>query len=96
MKDIGVRMRKYRDACGKKQYAVAVESGIDQSTYSKFESGARIPRLKTLEAIAKSLDVHISQLLPPRQSRIFGNTIFGLLWFRIRYWWHQRKCNKAA
>lgn len=96
MEDIGVRMRKYREACGKKQYAVAVESGIGQSAYSRFETGERIPKLETLEAIAKSLNVHISDLLPPRENRILCKTIFGLLWFRIRYWWYRRKRNKSA
>lgn len=88
-------MRKFRDKAGKKQYAVAVESGIDQSTYSKFESGQLIPKLLILEAIAKSLNVKISQLLPPEENALFGNTVFGLIWMRIRYWWYRRQRNKA-
>lgn len=96
MKNIGTRMRKIREAQGKKQYAVAVEAGITQSAYARIESGQRVPPIKTLNAIAKSLGVQFQDLYPTTGNWIGQNTIFGLLIQHIRYSWGRYRCNKST
>lgn len=95
MKHLGTRMRKFREVSGKKQYTVAVESGITQSAYARIESGQRKPSLDTLEAIAKSLDVNLHQLLPTMGNWIGKDTVLELFVLRIRYLWFRYSRNKS-
>ena len=46
------------------QAQVAEPVGIDTSFYGQIERGKNIPSIKTLYAIAKALDVDVSELLP--------------------------------
>lgn len=85
MKEIGTRLRKIRESQDKIQYAVAVEAGITQSAYARIESGQRIPRLKTLESIAKSLNVPLSQLLPTTGSWMGRTTLIGVVIRKVKY-----------
>src|SRR5690554_1845885 len=96
MNEIGTRMRRIREAQGKKQYAVAVEAGISQSAYARIESGQRIPPIKTLNAIAKSLGVRFHDLYPTTANWIGRDSLIGLLIHRLRYRWERFRCNKSA
>lgn len=66
---LGLRLQRARLAKGMSQEAVAHAAGISTFTYQKFEKGESKPgtpmnpRLRTLLALAKTLDVRVGELV---------------------------------
>ncbi len=60
----GRRVRDLRKARGYSQESFAVESGLDRSYYGGVERGERNVSLDNIAAIARALDVPISDLFP--------------------------------
>ena len=57
------RIRRLRNAAGLSQDALAREAGIGRVTLVRLEKGEQTPRHKTLSAIARALEVGVSELL---------------------------------
>jgi transcriptional regulator with XRE-family HTH domain len=62
-KQIGINIRKRRDALGLSQEALAHESGIHRTYISGLERGIRNPTVTIVQSIAVALDVSPSKLL---------------------------------
>ena len=60
---LGQRIRRLRNAAGLSQDALAREAGIGRVTLVRLEKGEQTPRYKTLGAIARVLEVDVSDLL---------------------------------
>ena len=66
---LGVKLQQARLAKGMSQEAVAHAAGISTFTYQKFEKGESKPgtpmnpRLRTLLALAETLDVRVGELV---------------------------------
>lgn len=60
---LGQRIRRLRKSAGLSQDALARAAGIGRVTLARLEKGEQSPRYKTLGAIAKALEVGISELL---------------------------------
>ncbi len=60
---LGQRIRRLRNAAGLSQDALARDAGIGQVTLVRLEKGEQTPRFRTLGAIAKALEVDVSELL---------------------------------
>lgn len=60
--ELGQRIRAARDIRGLSQEELAARAKINNSFLSQLERGLKAPSLKTLDAIARSLEVPISQL----------------------------------
>ena len=66
---LGLRLQRARLAKGMSQEAVAHAAGISTFTYQKFEKGESKPgtpmnpRLRTLLALAETLDVRVGELV---------------------------------
>ena len=66
---LGVKLQRARLAKGMSQEAVAHAAGISTFTYQKFEKGGSKPgtpmnpRLRTLLALAETLDVRVGELV---------------------------------
>ena len=60
---IGERVRRYREANGLTQEALAQSAAIGRVTLIRLEKGEQTPRFKTLEAIAKALRIRVPELL---------------------------------
>jgi transcriptional regulator with XRE-family HTH domain len=60
--NIGDKIKRVREAKSFTQKQVAVMLEMDQSQYSKIENGKTDPTTSTLEKIAKTLGVEISEL----------------------------------
>ena len=66
---LGVKLQRSRLAKGMSQEAVAHAAGISTFTYQKFEKGESKPgtpmnpRLRTLLALAETLDVRVGELV---------------------------------
>lgn len=60
----GQRVRELRKAQGYSQESFAVQSGLDRSYYGGVERGERNVSLDNIAAIARALDVPISDLFP--------------------------------
>lgn len=66
---LGVKLQRARLAKGMSQEAVAHAAGISTFTYQKFEKGESKPgtpmnpRLRTLLALAETLDVRVGELV---------------------------------
>lgn len=60
---LGLRIRKLREKRGWGQEDLAAESGIGKPFISRLENGRREPCLRTMEAIAGSFDMSVSQLM---------------------------------
>jgi transcriptional regulator with XRE-family HTH domain len=58
----GERVRELRKARGVSQEGFAAECGIDRTYIGGIERGERNPALRKIEAIARALDVSISEL----------------------------------
>ena len=61
--NIGLLIRKSREAKGLSQKEVALSVNMDQSQYSKIEKGKTDPSTSTLQKIAKSLNMSLAELL---------------------------------
>ena len=62
-KQIGINIRKRRDALGLSQEALAHESGIHRTYISGLERGIRNPTVTIVQSIAVALDISPSKLL---------------------------------
>jgi transcriptional regulator with XRE-family HTH domain len=62
-KQIGINIRKRRDALGLSQEALAHESGIHRTYISGLERGIRNPTVTIVQSIAVALDISSSKLL---------------------------------
>jgi Zn-dependent peptidase ImmA (M78 family)/transcriptional regulator with XRE-family HTH domain len=62
---IGVNLRKFRSALGMTQEQVAAAAGISRVAYRNLETGASAPRVETLHALAKALEVRLQDLVSP-------------------------------
>jgi len=61
-KQFGERVRKLRLARSLSQEELAFKSGVHRTYLGSIERGERNPSLKNIAAIAKALDVTLSQL----------------------------------
>lgn len=61
----GEQLRELRAARGLKQEALAERTGLNRVTIARFETGERLPRYRTLVALAKGLEVQPERLLAP-------------------------------
>lgn len=57
VKDIGINIRKFRLAAGMSQTDLVALCGIAKPRLSRYENGHILPRVDTIEAIAKALGV---------------------------------------
>ncbi|MXY92051.1 MAG: helix-turn-helix transcriptional regulator [Caldilineaceae bacterium SB0664_bin_27] len=64
---LGRRIRRLRNAAGLSQDALARAAGIRRVTLVRLERGEQTPRYKTLRAIARALEVDVSDLLVERE-----------------------------
>lgn len=62
-KQLGMHISARRKALKWTQDAVAERVGVDAETISRFERGANLPSLPTLERLAKALRIDIGELL---------------------------------
>lgn len=62
---IALNLRRIRAAKGIKQDQVAKDSGISRTAYRNIEAGKSIPKVSTLQSIAKALDVKLQDLVIP-------------------------------
>lgn len=61
---LAARVKRLRDDRGYKQDDLAVASGIKQQTISDIEAGRTTnPRLDTLLALARALEISVSELI---------------------------------
>ena len=58
-----LRIRRLRNAAGLSQVALAGAAGIGRMTLVRLENGEHTPRYRTLEGIARALEVDVSELL---------------------------------
>jgi len=61
-KSLGVRIRTRRGELGWTQEVLAEKSGLPQSHISRLEAGQHAPTAKTIQQLAKALDLEPSQL----------------------------------
>ncbi len=59
---VGEKIKYFRTSKGLSQKEIALNVGIDQAQYSRIESGKVEPTLSSLNKIAESLDIKISDL----------------------------------
>ena len=59
----GVKLRLLREKRGWGQEDLAAHSGIGRPFISRLENGRREPCLRSLETLAKSFDMTVSQLM---------------------------------
>ena len=65
------QIRRAVDDCGRTRYRISKQTGIDQSTLSRFMSGERGLPMNTLDKLADYLDLNITvgKGRKPRKSR---------------------------
>lgn len=92
---IGRKIKEIRMMRNYTQEYVASEAGISQGALSKIEGG-RDPRASELKKMAECLEVDINVFFEkPVANHIWSmDSPWGMLLFRIRYWWYQRRRNK--
>lgn len=62
-KDLGKRVRRFRQLAGLTQYELADLSGLSFRAIQRVEDGSSRPRSDTIEALAKAMKVSVSALL---------------------------------
>jgi len=62
-KQIGERLKEFREKKGLNQEETAFQAGIDYSYYNQLENGKRNPSIKTLLQICEVLGIDIKDLL---------------------------------
>ena len=60
---VGERIRQFRESAGLTQEGLARAADIGRVTLVRLEKGEQTPRFKTLDAIAKALEIRIPELL---------------------------------
>ncbi len=63
-------LRRLRKERGLTQAQLAVQAGLDPSSLSQIETGARRPNTRTLEKLAGVLGVEVAAFFPQGQSRL--------------------------
>ena len=63
-----IRLREWRERRGLSMRALAQRAGGSYVTIARIESGAMSPTVALLERLARALDIHITDLFPPKQS----------------------------
>ncbi len=63
---VGARLKQARQDSGRSLSALAAEAGIGKGSLSEIEAGRRNPTLSTVYAVANSLGLPLSTLLPER------------------------------
>ena len=66
----GKRIRTIRELAGKTQEEVCEALGIDQSTYSKWEAGKRLPNLFAMISFARRFRVSLDFIFLGRQAGV--------------------------
>jgi predicted transcriptional regulator len=61
---IGMKVRKYREEKNWTQQELAEKSGLQQAQISRLEAGVHSPSHKTLEKIAKALNITVGDIDP--------------------------------
>jgi transcriptional regulator with XRE-family HTH domain len=56
------KIKELREAKDQKQQAIAEELGVSQGTYNNWETGKRVPELKTILKIADFYEVTLDYL----------------------------------
>ncbi|HEX4959573.1 MAG TPA: helix-turn-helix transcriptional regulator, partial [Thermoanaerobaculia bacterium] len=62
---IGTNLRRFRDALRMTQEEVASAAGISRVAYRNLETGTSAPRMETLHALARALEVRLQDLVSP-------------------------------
>ena len=65
---VGARVRRFREAAGLTQAALAQAADFGRVTLVRLENGEQSPRFKTLQAIARALKVDTPELLAEPES----------------------------
>ena len=60
---MGLRLRQAREKAGLSLRALADRAGVDFSTIYRIEAGDTVPKLDTLEKLAKALGVSVRDLI---------------------------------
>ncbi len=63
MRELGVRLRRYRNVAGLTLEQLAAQVGLDKGYLSRIENGKRVPPLATLSRLAAALGVEAAALL---------------------------------
>ena len=95
MGGIGRKIKEVRMMRNYTQEYVAKKAGISQGALSKIEGG-RDPGASELKKMAECLEVDINVFFEkPVANHVWGTDfLWGMLIFRIRYWWYRRRRNK--
>lgn len=62
-KQFAERLKTFRKKAGMKQNQLSEKTGIDRTLISRYENGLAMPRDKTIELLANSLNVSINDLI---------------------------------
>lgn len=62
-KQLGDFIRKRRDLLGESQRSLSRKARLSHTAWSKLEAGEVQPEIETLDAVARALDIPITQLL---------------------------------
>jgi HTH-type transcriptional regulator / antitoxin HipB len=62
-RQMGLRLKRLREAQGLSQYAMADKAGISRQYVRKLEAGLSDPTLGMLQRIAKALGVRVTKLI---------------------------------
>lgn len=94
--EISARILKARMKKGYTQSNLADAIGVKQPAVAQWEQGETMPKLETLMLVSKELDQPLSDFFPDTvANRLLGDSLVGLLWIRLRYWWYRRTRNKT-
>ena len=63
LKNLGVRVRTFRNAKGISQEALAFQIGVDRTYIGAIEQGMRSPSIYCLFVLANALDTTLSEIL---------------------------------
>ena len=63
-KEVGEKLRFYREACALSHQQVADALNVERSSYTKYESGSTAVNVKTLLKLAQIFNVSPTELLP--------------------------------
>jgi transcriptional regulator with XRE-family HTH domain len=75
METIGDYLRNWRGTKGFSQEQVAERLGVSQTTYNRWESGKRLVPYKYYTAIAKIMEVKLSDLVPDNVTANIANEL---------------------
>ncbi|MEC3881605.1 helix-turn-helix transcriptional regulator [Parapedobacter sp. 10938] len=95
--EVGIRIMKARLERDMTQHQLAKAIGRTQPSITQIESGKVLPGTAILFELGKVLDKPVNHFFPDTvPNRMFGSSVVGLVWMRIRYWWYRRTRNKTG